>query len=81
MEKDIGVKLKVNCCDTCTIRCGLPNELCPFLGLSYDPVRDMLHALAEASKNLTDEEILKYIDDTKKTMADKLEKDYGMPNK
>lgn len=81
MEKDIGVRLKVNCCDTCTIRCGLPNELCPLPDLSYDPVRDMLYELAEASKKVTDEEILKYIDDTKKTIADKLEKDYGMPNK
>ena len=32
-------------------------------------------------KELTDEEILKHIDGTKKIMADKLEKGYGMPNK
>ena len=62
MEKDIDV----NYCNTCTIRCGLPNELCPLSDLSYDPVRDMLYELAEASKKLTDEEILKHIDDTKK---------------
>lgn len=77
MEKDVDVRLRVNCCDTCTIRCGLPGDLCPLIGLS--PVSYLLSALAEASKNLTDEEILKYIDDTKKIMDDKLEKDYGMP--
>lgn len=60
-EKDISVRLKTNCCDTCTIRCGLPDDLCPLVGLSsYHPVSDtFLPVLAEASKKVTDEEILK----------------------
>ena len=79
MEKDVSIRLMVNCCDTCAIRCGLPDDLCPLIGLS--PVSYLLSALAEASKKVADEEILKYNDDAKKIMADKLEKDYDMPNK
>lgn len=79
MEKDVNIRLRVNCCDTCAIRCGLPDDLCPLIGLS--PVSYLLSALAEASKKVTDEEILKYNDNAKKIMADKLEKDYGMHNK
>lgn len=66
MEKNIDVRLRANCCDTCTIRCGLPGDLCPLVGLSYHPVSGtILPVLAEASKKVTDEEILKYIDGTK----------------
>ena len=79
MGKDVNIRLRVNCCDTCAIRCGLPDDLCPLIGLS--PVSYLLSALAEASKKVTDKEILKHNDDAKKIMADKLEKDYGMPNK
>lgn len=58
--ENVSVRLKVNCCDTCTIRCGLPNDLCPMVGLSYHPVSDtFLPALAEASKKVADEEMLK----------------------
>ena len=55
MEKDVNIRLRVNCCDTCAIRCGLPDDLCPLIGLS--PVSYLLSALAEASKKVTDEEI------------------------
>ena len=79
MEKDVNIRLRVNWCDKCAIRCGLPDDLCPLVGLS--PVSYLLSALAEASKKVTDEKILKHNDDTKKIMADKLEKDYGMHNK
>lgn len=90
MESDISIRLKTNYCDTCTIRCGFPNELCPLIGLSYHPISDtVLPVLAEASKKVTDEEILKSFEEqhehnyfsaksqVEDSVTDKIREDYN----